>query len=145
VNASDPLILKVKRLRPDAHLPTKAHATDMGFDLYAPARLFDRREGVHPIHTGIAVELPGGWAALILGRSSLASRGIFPLGGCMDPEYRGEWIVNLKVSRHECLSIEPGARIAQFVLVRVPPAVVVEVDELGESGRGERGFGSSGR
>lgn len=144
--ASDPLTLKVARLRPDARLPTKAHADDAAFDLYAVEPCTPRYGMVNAVPTGIAVEIPVGWFAQILGRSSIAVKGVTPLGGCIDSGYRGEWIVNLFVPYHP-FSIQPGDRIAQFVLVRVPPAVVVEVgaDEMSASERGSKGFGSSGR
>jgi dUTP pyrophosphatase len=138
--------LKVRRLRPDARLPTKAHADDAAFDLHAVEPIRAEMSGVYRIPTGIAAEIPAGWFALILGRSSLAARGIFPVGGVIDASYRGEWVVCQRVGEIGLpWVVRPGDKVAQFVLLPVPAVVPVEVAELGPSERGARGFGSSGR
>ena len=138
-----PLTLKVSRLRPDARLPTKAYQTDACFDLYCVEPI-----EVHPnepvkVRTGIAIELAPGWYAQILGRSSLAAKGVAILGGVMDPFYRGEWVVCLSSLSH--FYIMPGDRVAQFVLNRVAEAIVIEADDLVPTDRGIKAFGSSGR
>lgn len=143
--APDPLVLKVSRLRPDARLPEKAHIDDAAFDLFACEPAEVRGGRVHRVHTGIAIELPPGWAGLILGRSSYAALGITPLGNLIDPGYRGEWIVNLWVPAGTTLDIQPGNKIAQFAPIEVRKAVVVESADLAPSERGTKSYGSSGR
>jgi dUTP pyrophosphatase len=145
---SDPLVLKVKRLRPDAKLPTKAHETDAAWDLFAVAADHDGGGPVRQVPTGIAIELPPGWYAQLRCRSSQAALGFDVRGGVIDPSYRGEWIVNLAIPSSAAPflygGLAPGDRVCQFVLIRVPSAVAVEVDELSPSERGDRGFGSTG-
>jgi dUTP pyrophosphatase len=145
--------LKVKKLHPDAKLPTKAHASDAAFDLY----LYDEgywqsHDGVYILKTGIAVEIPEGYYGQIAGRSSLGKKGYVVLGGVVDSSYRGE--VSVMLARmHEPASpstlpsfvFTPGDRIAQLLILPVPQVEVVEVDELSSSERGTGGFGSTGK
>jgi dUTP pyrophosphatase len=142
------LELKVKKLRPSAKLPTKAHATDAGFDLYYcgqdPVSLYSLSQ--YMFETGISLSPPPGWYAQVHDRSSMGGKGIKVLGGVIDSGYTGEWFVMLaKVSggQYEYHTIKPGDKIAQFVLLPVPEATIVEVAELEESQRGGKGFGSS--
>ena len=139
--------LPVRRLRDDATLPAQAYAGDAGLDLAA----CDRHE-VGPgeravIPTGLAVEIPGGYGGFVLPRSGLAARnGITLLNapGLIDAGYRGEvQVVFHNTDRAETFVVEPGMRIAQLVVLPVPDVMLVEREELAESERGERGFGSS--
>ena len=131
-----------------AQPPRRAHPGDAGFDLCAAesARLEPgERAGVG---TGIAVEIPEGSAGLVLPRSGLAARpgiAIVNAPGLIDAGYRGELrVLLLNTDRSEAFEIEPGDRIAQLVIVAVALLNPVEAQSLGESERGERGFGSSG-
>jgi dUTP pyrophosphatase len=139
--------VKVARLRPDAILPTRAYAGDAGLDLYAcePVRLEPGERAAVP--TGIAVEIPGGQAGLVLPRSGLAHRhgvSLVNAPGLIDSGYRGELRVLLvNTDRSRAVELAAGDRIAQLVLVRVQTPLVEEVSELGRSERDERGFGSS--
>lgn len=141
--------LPVKRLRPDAHLPTYANPGDAGCDLRAveACRLPPGERAA--VATGIAVAIPEGWAGLVLPRSGLARRhgiGLVNGPGLIDSGYRGE--VQVLLVNHdpsEAFEIEPGDRIAQLVLVQCATADVVEADVLDETFRGEGGFGSTGR
>lgn len=144
---SDPLTIKVRKLHREASLPAKWHPDDAAFDLFALESMDLGGGAVHRVRTGIATEMPAGWYAQIRGRSSLASRGVTPLGGVIDASYRGEWVVCLQVPDlgGRVLPLRPGDRIAQFTLHEVPAAVVVEVDELTPTPRGAGGFGSTGR
>jgi dUTP pyrophosphatase len=147
MNAADPLVLKVKRLRPEAWLPTKAHGGDAGWDLRCVAPVTVEPGKIVRVPTGLAVAVPPGWCGVIAGRSGLAVRGVVVLGGVIDHGYAGEVAVLLGVLAGigmPGVSFEPGDRVAQMLIVPVPEAIVVEVDELGDSERGERGFGSSG-
>ncbi|NPA80906.1 MAG: dUTP diphosphatase [Thermotogae bacterium] len=135
--------IKVKKVHPRALLPTKAYPGDLGYDLYALERVVLKPLRPVAVRTGVAVELPDGWGALVKDRSSLALKGIHALGGVIDNGYRGEIRVIL-VALAEEVVLEAGSKIAQLVPVRTTDWEIVEVEELSDSHRGERGFGSSG-
>ena len=147
------LELKVKKLHPDAKLPTKAHASDAAFDLYLCGdNSWQTGRGVHILHTGIAVEIPEGYYGQIAGRSSLGKQGYVVLGGVIDSSYRGEVSVMLARMNERADSntqpssvFTPGDRIAQLLILPVPQVEVVEEDELSSSERGTGGFGSTGK
>jgi dUTP pyrophosphatase len=99
------------------------------------------------VPTGLAVAIPEGYAGYVQPRSGLASKhgiSIVNTPGLVDSGYRGELLVNLlNTDPHEPFTVEPGMRIAQLVVLEVPQVELVEVEELPESERGVRGFGSS--
>lgn len=138
----------VRRLRDDAVLPSRAYDGDAGFDLAAceGVRLGPGERAVVP--TGLAVEIPDGYAGFVQPRSGLAARhGITIVNspGLVDSGYRGEvLVVLLNTDREESFTVEPGMRIAQLVVQRVPEVELAEVERLAESKRGARGHGSSG-
>ncbi len=139
--------LQICRLRPDAVVPARAYAGDAGLDL-ASCELVELAPGERAtVGTGLAVAIPEGHAGFVQPRSGLAMRhGIALVNspGLIDSGYRGELrIVVLNTDRHEPFTIEPGMRIAQLVVMRLPEFELVEVDELPGSERGVRGFGSS--
>ncbi len=137
----------MRRLRPQATLPGRAYQGDAGVDLAACERveLGPGERAVVP--TGLAVEIPDGFAGFVQPRSGLAARhGIAVVNspGLIDAGYRGEVkVVLLNTDLRETFVAMPGERIAQLVVLPVPELEVVEVDELDESERGVRGFGSS--
>lgn len=139
--------LPVRRLRDDATLPAQAYAGDAGLDLAACERREVRPGERAVIPTGLAVEIPEGYGGFVLPRSGLAARnGITLLNapGLIDSGYRGEvQVVFHNTDREATFVVEPGMRIAQLVLMPVPEIVLVEQEELAQSERGERGFGSS--
>jgi dUTP pyrophosphatase len=141
--------VQVKRLRPDALVPTQAYPGDAGFDLTACERVELRPGERCVIGTGIAVAIPPGHAGLVVPRSGLAARhglGKVNAPGLIDEGYRGEVKVILhNTDREAPFLIEPGMRIAQLVIVELPRVELVEVEELPESARGQGGLGSSGR
>ena len=100
------------------------------------------------IGTGIAVEIPGGHAGLVLPRSGLAARhgiSIVNAPGLIDAGYRGDIrVVLLNTDRRQAFEIHVGDRIAQLVIIAVEPAVAVEGASVETSERGAGGFGSSG-
>jgi dUTP pyrophosphatase len=141
--------LRVTRLTPEATLPSRAHDGDAGLDLHAAeVATIDPGERV-AVPTGIAVEIPPGFAGLVLPRSGLAARhgiALVNAPGLIDSGYRGEVrVLLLNTDRARRFDIAPGDRIAQLVLTPVADAEPVEVTELAASVRGEGGFGSSGR
>lgn len=137
----------VTRLRDDAALPTQAYSGDAGLDLVAceGARLPPGGRAVVP--TGIAVEIPVGYAGFVQPRSGLAARhgiGMVNAPGLIDSGYRGEIrVVLLNTDAETEFVVEPGMRIAQLVVAPVASVRLIEVSELATSERGERGFGSS--
>ena len=139
--------LPIQRLREEAILPERAYAGDAGLDLTS----CDRHE-LGPgeravVGTGLAVAIPEGFAGFVQPRSGLAARhglSVVNAPGLIDSGYRGEIrVVLLNTDRDEPFVVEPGMRIAQLVVLPVPELVTVEVEELSESERGVRGFGSS--
>ncbi len=138
----------MRRLRPDATLPSRAHPTDAGLDLTAVESCTIGPGERQAVPTGLAVAIPPGWAGFVMPRSGLARRHgvtVANAPGLIDSGYRGELIVLLINHGSEAHSVAPGDRIAQLVLSPVSTAVVVEADELPDSdGRGAGGFGSTG-
>jgi len=137
----------VRRLREDAVLPAQAYDGDAGLDLAAceSVTLGPGQRAV--VGTGIAVEIPDGYAGFVQPRSGLASRhgiGVVNSPGLIDSGYRGEIrIVLLNTDLHLPFIVEPGMRIAQLVVAPVASVRLVEVEELAATERGSRGFGSS--
>jgi dUTP pyrophosphatase len=137
----------VRRLRDDATLPSQAYDGDAGLDL-AACEAFTLDPGERAVvPTGIAVEIPEGYAGFVQPRSGLAARhgiGLVNSPGLIDSGYRGEIkVVLVNTDVRESFAIEPGMRIAQLVVMPVPAVRLVEADELAVSERGGRGFGSS--
>ena len=135
------------RLHPDAVVPAAAYAGDAGLDLASveAAELGPRER--RTISTGIAVAIPPGYAGFVQPRSGLAARhGISVVNspGLIDSGYRGEIrVVLLNTDETETFRIEPGDRIAQLVVLAVPEVRIAVTDELPDSERAHRGFGSS--
>jgi dUTP pyrophosphatase len=128
-------------------VPSRAYAGDAGLDLAACERVeLDPGERAL-VGTGLAVAIPEGHAGFVQPRSGLATKHgitIVNTPGLIDSGYRGEIRVTLlNTDRRELFVVEAGMRIAQLVIVPVPEVELVEVDELPESERGVRGFGSS--
>jgi dUTP pyrophosphatase len=137
----------VRRLRPEAVLPSRAYEGDAGLDLSAADTVVLAPGERAVIGTGLAVAVPEGHAAFVQPRSGLAARHgitIVNAPGLVDSGYRGEVKVVLLNTGAEPFSVEPGMRIAQLVVLPVASPEPVEVDELPGSERGERGHGSSG-
>lgn len=140
--------LRVRRLHERAVLPTRAHASDAGLDLYALEGVLlgpGERAGVR---TGIAIEIPDGRAGLVLPRSGLAARhgiALVNAPGLIDAGYRGEiHVLLLNTDRESEYRISSHDRIAQLVLIRTETPEIAEVDELAGSARDAGGLGSSG-
>ena len=139
--------VSIRRLRPDAHLPEQAYEGDAGMDLAACEAVTIEPGERAVVPTGLAIEIPAGYAGFVQPRSGLAVRhgiGIVNTPGLIDSGYRGEIrVVLINTDREQRFAVEPGMRIAQLVIVPVAAARLVEVDELAGSERGSRGFGSS--
>jgi dUTP diphosphatase len=141
--------LPVKRLNDEARLPQRAHDGDAGLDLCACEAAHLGPGERWSVGTGIAIEVPDGHAGLVLPRSGLArEHGIALVNapGLIDSGYRGELrILLLNTDPAETFRVNAGDRIAQLLITPIAQPVPVEAGELAESGRGDGGFGSSGR
>ena len=142
--------VKLKKLTPDAIIPTYGTEFAAGADLYSSIKedIVINPKETKFINTGIALEIPNGLVGLIYARSGLAcKKGVAPANkvGVIDSDYRGEIIVALYNHSENPLIISYGDRIAQFVLTPYITANFEEADELSESVRGNGGFGSTGR
>ena len=141
--------MNIKKLDDRAILPTYGSEFSAGADLYAcleNAVTIEPGEAVL-IHTGIAMEIPVGYAGLIYARSGLATKkGLAPSNkvGVVDADYRGEIMVSLFNHSKESRVVEHGERVAQLVIAPFITAEWNEVEELNETARGEGGFGSTG-
>ena len=164
-------MLKVKLLHPDAKAPTVSHAgSDIGFDLYALEDATLQPGILTRLRTGIAVEGPEGYGFVLGDRSSMAMRGITYLGGRIDAGYRGEILVCLMnvnqpkssletvrdssglltdarlVNADASVQVKKGDRIVQMSLFRSETDRTIQiVEELSDTVRAAKGFGSSGR
>lgn len=142
--------IRVKKLNPNAVLPTYGSAEAAGADLYAcldaPVTIEAGETAFIP--TGLALEVPKGCAGLVYARSSLgAKRGLAPANkvGVIDSDYRGEIRVVLHNHGKVAQQIQPGDRIAQFIITPVLTPAYEETDCLSDTDRGQGGFGSTGK
>ncbi len=141
--------INVKKVRESAKLPTYGSQYAAGADLYActEGEIEIAPHSTAMIPTGIALELPVGYAGFIYARSGLASkRGLAPANkvGVVDCDYRGEVIVALHNHGESAQKIAAGERVAQLVVAPYITADFEEVDELSSTERGAGGFGSTG-
>lgn len=141
--------ISIQLLNDLAKVPTRGSEYAAGYDLYAAT---DYIIDIAPhstvkIGTGVAMELPEGTFGAIFARSGLATKkGLRPANcvGVCDSDYRGEYIVPLHNDTDEVMSIEPGERIAQLIIMNFNPIEFNVVDSLSDTERGSGGFGSSG-
>jgi dUTP pyrophosphatase len=128
-------------------VPARAYHGDAGLDLSSCDRVELAPGERALVPTGLAVAIPEGHAGYVQPRSGLAAKhgiSIVNTPGLVDAGYRGELLVNLvNTDREQTFVVEEGMRIAQLVILELPDVELVEVDELPESERGARGFGSS--
>lgn len=140
--------IQIKRLRDTAVIPTRGSEKAAGYDLYATANYDIAPHSTVKVGTGISIALPDNSFGAIFARSGLATKkGLRPANcvGVCDSDYRGEYIVPLHNDTDEMMSIEAGERIAQLIVMPFIPIEFEEVDELDETERGNKGFGSTGK
>lgn len=160
--------LLVKKLNENAITPTKAHESDAGYDLYSPVDVVLEPGKPTKIPTGIALKLSDklfhnheryvcgdcyedtpiicpNTVGLICDRSSMGSKGIKVMGGVCDSSYRGDVTVCLTNLTNQPYEIKSGDKIAQILFLPVLNPMIQEIDNLEETERGSKGFGSSGR
>lgn len=142
-------VVRIKKLDPEAVMPSYGSEFAAGADLYA---LLKEEIVIQPgetvmIHTGLAAEIPEGYAGFVFARSGLASkRGLAPANkvGVVDSDYRGEWMVALHNHSTVPQTVAPKERVAQMVIMPYLTAQFMEVEELSDTVRGAGGFGSTG-
>lgn len=142
--------VKIKKIAPDAVIPTYAKDGDMCMDITAAACEFDDDNKCWVYHTGLAFQLPSGHGMLIFPRSSNRKTNCYLPNsvGVLDSGYRGELMVCFKerdMNNYRFPPYKPGDRIAQICIIPYPRIEFVEVDALDDSERGDGGFGSTGK
>ena len=142
--------IQVKKLKENAHLPTRGSAYAAGYDLYAcldEAIEIAAGETVK-VGTGLSIAVPEGYFGAIFARSGLAAKeGLRPANcvGVADSDYRGEYIVALHNDSSVTRTVTPDERIAQLVIMPFLSVTFEETDSLDETERGKGGFGSTGK
>lgn len=126
-------------------MPTKAHDTDAGYDIYAP-QVF----GVAPkcswsIDTGVHMLIPQGYVGMIKSKSGLNVKHGLRCEGVVDAGYTGSIVVKMYNDSNKPYIFDSGDKVTQIVILPVPETELVQVDSLEETERGDNGFGSSGR
>ena len=138
--------LKIKKLHPAARLPLYAHHGDAAMDFFAFEKTILKPGVQQAVKTGIAMEIPHGYAGLVWDKSGLATQeGLKTMGGVIDAGYRGEIMIGIINLTERPYTLEAGHKIAQMIIQKVESCEIVEVEELSESSRGEKGFGSTGK
>ena len=144
------MIVKVKKLREDAVIPAKAHPTDAGFDITAVEWKCDE-DGNIVYKTGLAFEIPEGYAGFLFPRSSVAKKDqmLSNCVGVVDCHYRGEVLFKYKmiapIKHDEYHIYKAGERVGQMIILPIPAIEMLESDDLNESDRGVGGYGSTGK
>lgn len=137
-------MLKVQRLSPNATLPTVAHpGEDIGYDLYASEDVLIPARGMAAVPTGIAIEFDPKAGGIVKTRSSVAKKRLMCNAGVIDAGYRGEVLVMTENLGDTEYHVRRGDKIAQLLEHPFMAEEVVE-EELTETARGAKGFGSSG-
>ena len=151
--------VKIKKLYSDSILPTKAHSSDAGFDLYAHSKSYDD-DGNVVYGSGVAMEIPQGYVGLVFPRSSNAKKDLILSNsvGVIDSGYRGEIAFKFKQTPQEFADASGtfvtyqytkdyvlGDRVGQIIIMPYPEIEFVEVGELSDTERGTGGYGSTGK
>lgn len=137
--------VRFKKLHPKAVMPTKAHPTDAGFDLYA-SRVEQNDRGQIVCHTDIAFEIPEGYTGLVFCRSSICKKSLTLTNavGVIDSGFRNE--VTAVFRQHGYMPpYQPGERFAQLIIMPYPEIEFEEAEELSDTDRGTGGYGSTGQ
>lgn len=138
------MTIKVK-LDERAIKPTRAHATDAGFDLYTPEMLIIRPGSSVTVDTGVHMAIPRGHVGMIKSKSGLNVNQNILSEGVIDCGYTGSIRAKLYNHGKDIVIINPGDKITQLVILPIITPLIEIVDELDDTERGEGGFGSTGR
>ena len=140
------MIIKIKKLEKSIELPKYQRVGDAAMDIKAGEDYMLRAGERKVVKTGLAFEIPRGYAGLIWDRGGMAANhGIHTMAGVLDSNYRGELMIVLKNLSGVDFEIKKGDRIAQMLIQKVEEVEVEEVDELSSTERGEGRFMSSGK
>ena len=148
------MVVKVKKLHPEAYIPTYAHLTDAGMDFKALWSEYDANSKCWRYGTGIAMEIPQGYVGLIFPRSSVYKTRLTMSNcvGVIDSGYRGEIMFHFyepEMQENEFYArpkpYQVGDRIGQIIIMPYPRIELMETDELSDSDRGTNGHGSTGK
>lgn len=145
------MLIHIKKINPNATIPTRGSQYAAGYDLYAcidGGEVTIDPHSTQKIGTGLAIAVPNGYFGAIFARSGLASKeGLRPANcvGVADSDYRGEYIVALHNDSNTPRTVKHGDRIAQLVIMPHLSVEFCESQELDETDRGSGGFGSTGK
>ncbi len=138
--------VKVKKLKPEAKLPTYAHPGDVGMDLYAAEATTIPAHGRGVVPTGLAVAIPDGYVGLIWNKSSVSLKlGIMMMTVFIYAIYRGVTFLAMNNTTNEDYTFEVGQKAAQILIQPIVRVLITETVELDETSRGTGGFGSTGK
>ncbi len=137
--------IRIKKLDTAARLPERAHPSDAGLDLFGLNRRTLMPGETARLKTGIAIQIDEGYVGIIKDRSWLSALGVACSGGVIDAGYRGEISIVLTNHDRDPILLKAGYKIAQLLIVPIVTPSVVEVSELSEGERGDKGFGSTGK
>ena len=138
------MVLKVKRIHPEAKLPVYGHPGDAGLDLFSVADRDLAPGDVFAAPTGIQIAVPAGHVGLVWDKSGISLKGVHRLAGVIDAGYRGEVQVVLINLGGAPFALRKGMKIAQLLVQPVQAVEVVESGSLDDTSRGQGGFGSTG-
>lgn len=139
------MILKFKKLKPEAIIPSYAHEGDAGLDLYALQDQEIKPGEIQVVFFGFALEFPKGFAAIMKDRGSMGKNGIHNLGGVFDWGYRGEYNCTLINLSDKSYTIKKGDKVTQVVIFAIGQAEIEITEELSDSTRQDGRFGSTGK
>jgi dUTP pyrophosphatase len=138
--------IRYKKLSPSIKDPQVAYDGDVAFDLYTREDIELAPGEWKKIPSGLALEIPEGYAGLIWDKSGLSNNyALKMLGGVIDSGYRGEVMIGVINLGKEIYHFKAGDKVAQMIIQKVEHPQFVETEELSDSDRGEKGFGSSGK
>lgn len=146
VNPRETIKVKIQKINENAVLPTYAHDTDAGADIYAIEDVVLKPHSTNIVKTGLKVAIPAGYEIQIRPRSGLSLKTTLRIAnapGTIDSEYRGEVGVIIENTGNLSVTISKGDKIAQMLIAPTPMIEWEEVDELDETSRGEGGYGST--
>ena len=135
----------IQKIHPDTKLPTHAHATDAGMDMYACERIIVPAHGRVRIYHGFALLIPPGYVGLVKDKSSISNAGLHQIGGVFDAGYTGEYNTQLVNLTNAEYIFEKGDKVSQLVIVPLASYECEVVDALPETSRGDGAFGSTGK
>jgi len=139
------MAIHIKKLSTTATLPRYIHPHDAGMDLYSSETIIVNPGERKLIPTGIALAIPSGYVGLIWDKSGIATNhGLKTMAGVIDSGYRGEVKILIHNLSNQPYTVQAGTKIAQMLIQPVVQNEIIEVKDLDDTSRGERGFGSTG-